>query len=82
VAIFLANYNSHQNKISNNDFYFFRKSGLSAACLTSRHANEEMPHIEEDLQRCARQSEVEFLQIVLEKFAKKHPATQWTNETK
>jgi len=52
------------------------------ACLTSRLPNNEMPHLEDEIEESARNSEFRFLQIVLEKYAKKNPSNQYANETK
>jgi hypothetical protein len=50
--------------------------------IDGRLPNNEMPHLEDEIEESARNSEFRFLQIVLEKYAKKNPFNQYANETK
>ena len=61
---------------------FSRKTGLAATCLTSRLPNKEMPELEDEIGKSARSSESQFLQVILDKYAKKNPASQWAHDCK
>jgi hypothetical protein len=41
-----------------------------------------MPDLEDEIEESARNSEFRFLQLILEKYAKKNPTNQYANETK